>query len=155
MNHQQVLLNSSGANASTLQYFVNGHVANAADQLMHQQNVHVQLVKAENNQQRFVKYVQHPQSIPNPQVQIIQQHQHQEASCEVYWLLVEIESSNELNSYALVDSKNVVSQPPLKTLSTGKLVIVNINGTQCRATVVMASGKKFALMLLTLVDNLF
>lgn len=99
------------------------------------QNVHVQIVKQEQAQQRFIINRQY---IQQAQVQALQQPQLQEP--QVYWLLVEIESNNELNSYALVESKDVVGQPMLETLNTGKLVIVSINGKQRRATVVMASS---------------
>jgi formylmethanofuran dehydrogenase subunit E len=40
-----------------------------------------------------------------------------------------------------VESKDVVGQPLLETLNTGKLVVVVINGKQKRATVVMASSE--------------
>jgi hypothetical protein len=73
----------------------------------------------------------------------------------IYWLLVEIESNNELNSYALVESKDVVGQPVLESLNTGKLVIVNISGKQRRATVVMASSKQLTVISLLLLLTVF
>lgn len=136
MSHQQILINGNGTSANTLQtlqhYLVNNHIPANAEQP--HQNVHVQLVKQEQAQQRYIINRQYLQT-HNPQVQVVQQ------ELPVYWLLVEIESNNELNSYALVESKDVVGQPPLETLNTGKLVIVNISGKQRRATVVMASGE--------------
>lgn len=138
MNHQHVLINGNGAAGQTLQhYLVNNHIPNASSD--HQnQNVHVQIVKQEQAQQRFIinrQYLQQNQN-QNQTVQVIQ---HQEL--HIYWLIVDIESNSELNTYALVESKDVVGQLPLEALGTGKLVIVNINGKQRRATVVMASGK--------------
>lgn len=58
---------------------------------------------------------------------------------EPYWLIVDVESDNDFNSYAFIDAKDVVGQPPLKSLNTGMLVIVAINGKQRRASVVMTS----------------
>lgn len=138
MSHQQILINGNGTNASTLQtlqhYLVNGHIPASTEQ-SHQ---NVLVVKQEQAQQRFIinrQYIQHAQQ--NPQISV----QQQQIEPHIYWLLVEIESNNELNSYALIESKDVVGQPMLETLNTGKLVIVNINGKQRRATVVMASSK--------------
>lgn len=101
-------------------------------------NVHVQIVKQEQQaQQRYIinrQYIQNPLLIQQPQV--IQE--------QTYWLIVEIESNNEINSYAYVESKDVVvGNPSLETLTTGKLVIVNTNNKQRRATVVMASSRLF------------
>jgi hypothetical protein len=137
MSHQQILINGNGATGNTLQtlqhYLVNNHIPATSDQP--HQNVHVQLVKQEQAQHRFIINRQYVQP-HNPQpVQIAQQ------ETQVYWLLVEIESNNELNSYALVESKDVVGHPLLETLNTGKLVIVNVSGKQRRATVVMASSE--------------
>lgn len=142
MSHQQLLINGTGSNGNTLQtlqhYLVNNHLPNTADQP--HQNVHVQIVKQEQAQQRFIINRQYIQQGQNVHVQAIHQHQPQ-LDPMVYWLLVEVESNNELNSYALVESKDVVGQPVLETLNTGKLVIVNISGKQRRATVVMASSE--------------
>jgi hypothetical protein len=135
MSHQQILINGNGTAANTLQtlqhYLVNNHTSDQSNQ-----NVHVQIVKQEQAQQRYIINRQYIQQ-QNPQ--IVQQQPMQET--QLYWLLVEIESNNELNSYALVEAKDVVGQPMLDTLNTGKLVIVNISGKQRRATVVMASSK--------------
>jgi hypothetical protein len=136
MSHQHVLINGNGQSANTLQnlqhYLVNNHLPNPSDQP--HQNVHVQIVKQEQAQQRYIISRQYGQA---PTVQI----QPQKQDLPIYWLLVEIESNSELNSYALVESKDVVGQPMLDSLNTGKLVIVNISGKQRRATVVMASSK--------------
>jgi hypothetical protein len=97
----------------------------------------VQIVKQEQQAQRFI--------INRQFLQVQQQPQHiqiqQVVPDPIYWLIVEIESNNEINSYAFVESKDVVGNPPLESLTTGKLVIVNINNKQRRATVVMASSK--------------
>lgn len=139
MSHQQpqhILINGNGASTGTpltLQhYLVNNHIQKPLDQMQPNQNVHVQIVKQEQAQQRFIinrQYIQQVQSSPL------------QREPPVYWLLVEVDSNNELNSYALVESKDVVGQPLVETLSTGKLVVVNLNGRQSRATVVMASSK--------------
>lgn len=138
MSHQQLVINGTGQNGTTLQtlqhYLVNNGLPTSQDPLT--QNVHVRLVKQEQAQQSFIINRQYIQQTPNVQVQAIPQH-----TPEVYWLLVEIESNNGLNSYALVESKDVVGQPLLESLNTGKLVIVNIHLKQTRATVVMASGR--------------
>jgi hypothetical protein len=114
---------------------VNNHlVNNGTDHNM--KNVHVQIMKRDQPGERYVinrQYVQNIQLQPQPEPQII------------YWSIVEIESNNEINSYALVESKDVIGNPKLETLTTGKLVIVNINGKQRRATVVMASSEYFFL----------
>jgi hypothetical protein len=144
MSHQQILINGNGTSSNTLQtlqhYLVNNHIPATTDQP--HQNVHVQLVKQEQAQQRYMINRQYVQAHNPQQIQIVQQ------ESQVYWLLVEVESNNELNSYALVESKDVVGQPLLETLNTGKLVIVNISGKQRRATVVMASSeqKNFGLL---------
>jgi hypothetical protein len=143
MSHQQqILINGNGANSlQTLQhYLVNNQIVGAGDQQQQQQhtaNVHVQLVKQEQAQQRYIiNRHQYSQQIQNNPAQIVIQQEQQ-----IYWLLVEIESNNELNSYALVEARDVVGQPLLETLNTGKLVVVTINGKQKRATVVMASSE--------------
>lgn len=127
---QHVLIASNGSSTNpTLQhYLVNNHMSNGSES----KNVHVQIVKQEQAQ----RYVLNRQFVPNQQ-QIHDQTQFQ----KIYWLIVEIESNNELNSYALVESKDVIGIPQLETLTTGKLVIVNLNNKQKRATVVMASSK--------------
>lgn len=140
MSHQQqILINGNGTSGlQTLQhYLVNNHITATNDQQPHTANVHVQIVKQEQAQQRYIINRQYGQQIQNTQTQIIQQ----QPDLQIYWLLVEIESNNELNSYALVESKDVVGQPLLETLNTGKLVIISINGKQRRATVVMASSE--------------
>jgi hypothetical protein len=58
-----------------------------------------------------------------------------------FWLIVEIESDNELNSYALVESKDIVGLHSIDSLTTGKLIVVNIDDFQKKATVVMASSE--------------
>jgi hypothetical protein len=142
MAHQQILINgnqpSNGSNQVQHHYVVNNPIHSPLPNLPHQ-NVHVQVVKNEP-QQRFVISRQYL-----PQMnQIIQQQpamQQIQQEFPMYWLLVEVESNNELNSYALVESKDVNGSPPLETLSTGKLVVINLNGKHQRATVVMASGE--------------
>lgn len=149
---QHVLINSNGNNANngTLQQYLtnNNLITNGADQ-NGIGNVRVQLVKQEQTQQR---YILNRQFIQNPQQHQSQQQHHQQTPIQIqqahlvhqdqtYWLIVEIESNNEINSYAFVESKDVIGNPPLETLTTGKLVIVNINNKQIRATVVMASSK--------------
>lgn len=139
MSHQpqHILINGNGAvggNALPFQqYLVNtNHIQKASD---HQPNpnVHVQIVKQEQAQQRFIINRQYVQTTQSALIQ-------REPS--VYWLIVEIDSNSELNSYALVDSKDVVGQPLEETLTTGKLIVVNFNGRQSRVTVVMTSSKK-------------
>lgn len=139
MNHQQILINGSvpvhnGAAMQTLQhYLVNNHMPN-----QHNQNVHVQSVKHEQQSQRInIINRLSQQGMVNGQIQIMRQVEAQ----PVFWLIVDIESKNELNTYALVESKDVDNQPQLDTLNTGKSVGVNINGEKYRASVVMASGK--------------
>jgi hypothetical protein len=139
MSHhqQQILINGNGTTGlQTLQhYLVNNHIPNKSDQ--QSANVHVQIVKQEQAQQRFIINRQYGQQTQNIQAQIIQ---HQ-PEIQIYWLLVEIESNNGLNSYSLVESKDVHGCPLLETLSTGNMVTININGKTQRATVVMASGR--------------
>lgn len=140
MNHQQILINGNGTSPNNLQtlqhYLVNNHIQpNIQDQLQPSANVHVQIVKQEQAQQRFIINRQYHQQAQNTKVQIVQQEAH------VYWLIVEVESNNELNNYELVESKDVVGQPSLETLNTGKLVVVILNGKQRRAEVVMASSE--------------
>lgn len=134
-----VLINANGnatvANPTLQHYLTNNHISNANDPNS-TKNVHVQIVKQEQQAQRFIinrQFIQQPQHIQIQQQQVMIE--------PVYWLIVEIESNNEINSYAFVESKDVVGMPPLETLTTGKLVIVNINNKQRRATVVMASSK--------------
>lgn len=130
---QQHIMNGSTTNPTLQHYLVNNHlVNNTTDHNM--KNVHVQIVKRDQPGERYVinrQYVQNiqmqPQQQPEPQI--------------IYWAIVEIESNNEINSYALVESKDVIGNPKLETLTTGKLVIVNINGKQRRATIVMASSE--------------
>lgn len=138
MSHQQILINGNGTTAQTLQhYLMSNHIPNSSD---HQnQNVQVQIVKQEQaqqiSQQRFIINRQYLQQNQNQTVQVLHQQE-----LQIYWLIVDIESNNELNTYALVESKDVVGLPPLESLGTGKLVIVNINGKQRRATVVISSS---------------
>lgn len=126
MNHQ-VVINGNSSNGNTLQhYLVNNHVQSNPEH----QNVIVMKQEQSSAQRQYIihnKLAQHTAqpALPTP----------------VYWLLVEIESDNDFNSYALVDSKDVIGQPPVESLNTGRLVIVAINGKQRRATVVMASSK--------------
>ena len=128
---QQHLMNGSSTNPTLQHYLVNNHlVNNSVDHNM--KNVHVQIVKREQPGERYVLNRQF--------VQNIQLQQQQEPQI-IYWAIVEIESNNEINSYALVESKDVIGNPKLESLTTGKLVIVNINGKQRRATIVMASSK--------------
>lgn len=153
MSHQPILINTTNGttsnNLQTIQhYLVNGHIQSAPieQQQTPLQNVHVQILKQEQSQQRYIlnhKYIQHsPVHQQQHQIQNQQQVQVQtEQLHKVYWLLVEIESNNELNSYALVESKDVVGQPPFETMGTGKMVLVNINKQQCRANVIMSSCK--------------
>lgn len=127
---QQHLMNGSSANPTLQHYLVNNHlVNNTTDHNM--KNVHVQIVKREQPGER---YVLNRQFVQNIQLQ-------QQEPLIIYWAIVEIESNNEINSYALVESKDVIGNPKLETLTTGKLVIVNINGKQRRATIVMASSE--------------
>jgi hypothetical protein len=152
MSHQQpILINGNGpAGLQTLQHYLVNNQITATNDQPHTANVHVQIVKQEQAQQRFIiNRHQYSQQIQNAPAQILIQSEPQ-----VYWLLVEIESNNELNSYALVESKDVVGQPLLETLNTGKLVVVVINGKQKRATVVMASSEfEFADLHRMPVDN--
>lgn len=136
MANQQMLINGSGPNGATLQlqhYLVNNHIPKALDQP--NPNVHVQIVKQEQAQQRFIIHRQYQQQVQNVQLQALQQ------TPQAYWVLVEVESNNELNSYAMVESKDVEGQPMLENLTTGKLIIVTINGMKRRATVVITSSK--------------
>lgn len=141
MSHQQILINGNSTSGNNLQHTLQHYLVsnqlqkNTPDQLQAGANVHVQLVKQEQAQQRFIINRQYIQQAQNSQVQLIQQ------EARVYWLIVDIEPSNELNFYVLVESKDVVGQPSLELLNTGKIVIVKLNGEQCRAEVVMASSK--------------
>lgn len=125
---QQHLINGS-TNPTLQHYLVNNHIVNGStDHSM--KNVQVQILKQEQSGQRFIlnrQYVQNTQIQEQPQI--------------VYWAIVEIESNNEINSYVLVESKDVIGCPKLETLTTGKLVIVNVSGKQRRATIVMASSE--------------
>ena len=134
---QHVLINTSNGNGSTNttlhHYLSNNHITNDSNK-----NAHVQIVKQEHQNQRFILNRQFmPQQ--NQHIQI----QQAPNVTESYYLIVEIESNNEINSYAFVESKDVVNAPPLNSLTTGKLLIVNINNKQRRATVVMASSEFF------------
>lgn len=139
MSHQKILINGNGTPAGNLQtlqhYLVNNHIQQNVPELQPGANVHVQIVKQEQAQQRFIINRQYIQQAQSPQVQIVQQEAH------MYWLIVEIESDDGLNSYALVESKDVVGQPSLEPPNTGKLVIVNLNGKHTRTNVVMTSSK--------------
>lgn len=139
MSHQQLLINGTVPNGNTLHtlqhYLVNNNLPSTSSDHLNQ-NVQVRIVKQEQAQQSYIINRQYIQQTPNVHVQAIPQH-----LPEIYWLLVEIESNNGLNSYALVESKDVVGQPVLESLNTGKLVLVDINGKQTRATVVMASRR--------------
>ena len=137
--HRMNLGTTNNSSNPTLQHYLtsNNHIL-ANDQLGGvMKNVHVQIVKQEQQaQQRYIinrQYIQNPMLVQQPQV--IQE--------QTYWLIVEIESNNEINSYAYVESKDVIGNPSLETLTTGKLVIVNTNNKQRRATVVMASSRLF------------
>lgn len=134
MSVQHVLINSNGSTTTnpTLTHYLTNHITNG-----NEKNVHVQIVKQE--QQPSQRYIINRQYVPNSN-----QTQVREApSNKFYWLIVEIESNNELNSYALVESKDVLGHPQLETLTTGKLVTVNISNKERRATVVMASSNFF------------
>lgn len=139
VQQHHVLINANGnASNPTLQHYLsNNHISSGTDSNM--KNVHVQIVKQEQQAQRFIINRQFIQAQQQPQHIQIQQ----VVPEPIYWLIVEIESNNEINSYAFVESKDVVGNPPLESLTTGKLVIVNINNKQRRATVVMASSKNF------------
>lgn len=150
MAHQQILINgnqpTNGAHQVQHHYLVNNPILSPSPNLPHQ-NVHVQVVKNEV-QPRYVISRQYMPQMAN-QITIQQQQQQQQPQPQqqiqqessIYWLLVEVESNNELNSYALVESKDVSGSPPLESLNTGKLVVINLNGKHQRATVVMASSK--------------
>lgn len=133
MNHQQILINGNATNGNmqTLQhYLINNHLPTNVEQP--HQNVQVQIVKQEQAQHRFVINRQYLHQIQNPQVQV--------QAAPVYWVLVEIESNNDLNSYVLVEAKDIDGQPQQKDLTTGKKLTVNIDGKPNVASVVLASG---------------
>lgn len=157
MAHQQILINGNqppNANHQVHHYnLVSNPILSPSPNLPHQ-NVHVQVVKNEP-QPRFVISRQYmiPQGSNTNQITFQQQQQQTQQSqpqqqqqiqqelSSIYWLLVEVESNSELNSYALVESKDVSGSPPLESLNTGKLVVINLNGKLQRATVVMASSE--------------
>lgn len=125
-------MNLGTANPTLQHYLTNNHIPANLDQQNGLTNVHVQIVKQEQAQQRYIINRQYT-PILIQQAQSIQE--------QNYWCIVEIESNNETNSYAFVEAKDVIGNPPLETLTTGKLVIINSNNKQRRATVVMASSK--------------
>lgn len=148
MSNQQILINGNQTqpgNLHTIQhYLVNNSIHSQSN--LPQQNVHVQIVKQDPPRYLIQNRQYMQQSNPNAagQNQLIpiqQQQPPQQQQESPYWLLVEIESNSELNSYALVESKDVIQNPQLDSLTTGTLVLINLNGKQQRATVVMASSK--------------
>ncbi|CRK93791.1 CLUMA_CG007319, isoform A [Clunio marinus] len=137
MNHQSHILINGTTSTAPLQYYVGNNTQNTNGSDSQNQNVHVQLVKEGQAHQRYIINRQYQNT---SSVQIIPHCS--ENSVELYWLIVEIESNNEVNSYSLVESKNVVGLPPLKSLSTGKMITIIANGMHRRATVVLASDDK-------------
>lgn len=137
MNHQQqhIVINGnsavSGKPLSFQHYVVGNQMQKASEQIQGNQNVHVQILKQEQSQQR---YIINRQSFQQSQSHLVKREP------PVYWLLVEIDSNNGLNYYAMVESKDVVGQPPLEDLSTGKSIVVNLNGRKSQASVVMTSS---------------
>lgn len=140
MNHQQHLLlngNTANANLQTVQqYLISNHLAQNGDQPL--QNVQVQIVKQEQAQQRYLinrQYLSHGQN-PHIQVQI------QEPP---FWVLAEMESDNDLNSYVMIESKDIVGRPSLGDMSTGKMIQFEIDGNKHSASVVISAGKALPL----------
>lgn len=133
MNHQ--VINGT----STLQHYL---VSNPPSE---HQNVIVMKQEQSNQRQYIINHKFAPHTV---------QPEASETIPLLYWLLVEIESDNDCNSYALVDSKDVYGHPPLGSLNTGKLVVVTINGKQRRATVVMASREIDFLVLIEYLNEI-
>ncbi|KAG5678746.1 hypothetical protein PVAND_008391 [Polypedilum vanderplanki] len=136
LQQQHILINNNGTTQNpTLQhYLVNNHISNGSENGI--KNVHVQLVKQEQ-QPQTQRYILNRHYIQNSN-----QEQQQQMPQKIYWTIVDVESNNETNSYALVESKDIIGNPQLETLTTGKLIIINLNNKQRRATVVMASNDK-------------
>lgn len=92
---------------------------------------------------------QNPQNQPQPSPQIQQippqifpeDVKNIQLTRKMMWLLVELESNNEGNVYAVVEAKDVVGNLDFNNLHTGKIIIVNYNQKQRRASIVMASGE--------------
>jgi hypothetical protein len=92
-----------------------------------------------------------PQPPSLPQAQQIQQLPPQifpedvkiQMARKLMWLLVELDSSNEGNVYAVVEAKDVLGNLDLNNLHTGKVVTIIYNQKQRRASIVMASGEWF------------
>lgn len=124
-------LGAANSNPTLQHYLTNNHITNDPQNGM--KNVHVQIVKQEQQaQQRYIinrQYIQNPIQQPKVIPEL------------PYWLIVEMEPNSEINSYAFVESKDVIGNPPLASLSTGKLLIININNKQRQASVVMAGSK--------------
>lgn len=158
MAHQHVLINGNHSQPGNLhtiqQYLVNNPIHTPAS--LQQHNVQVQYVQ--KDPQRYViqnrQFVQQQNSqTSNGPKQIIQvsaappQQQQQQIQYQengTYWLIVEVESNNELNSYAFVESKDVLGSPSLEALNTGTMVQINngqVGKPPIRASVVMASGE--------------
>lgn len=56
------------------------------------------------------------------------------------WMLVELESDEKVNLYAVIDSKDVIGQQDSSYFHTGKIVNINYKGNKKRASIVIVSG---------------
>lgn len=147
MSHQQLVINGTGPNGGTM-HTLQHYRVNTPVQL--NTNVCVRSVKQEQAQQSFMINRQFVQQMPNVKVQTIPQHlqavtQHLQAVTQHmqdnYWLVVEIVSNNGLDSYAMVESKDVDQQPKFESLDTGKTIDAYINGKKTSVSVVLVSRK--------------
>lgn len=131
MSHQPIVINGSVANGnlqSVQKYIIQNHSPSNG-----QPNVQVQLVKQEQAQ----RFMMQRQYLQNPSMQI----QTQQEQMQPYWVLAEIECNSDLNSYVLVESKDILGQPQFRELTTGKTISIKIDGSLHAASVVLASGK--------------
>lgn len=140
MSHQQLVINGTGPNGGTM-HSIQQYRVNMPVQL--NSNVCVRSVKQEQAQQSYIINRQFIQQTPNVKVQTIPQHlqamtQHMPDN---YWLVVEIVSNNGLDSYAMVESKDVDQQPMFESLDTGKTIDAYINGKKTSVSVVLVSRK--------------
>lgn len=140
MNHQQHLLlngNTLNGNLQTVQQFlINSNLAQQNGEIPHQP-VQVQILKQEHANQRYLMNRQYI----NLQTQQLQAQQVQVEP--PFYVLAEMESDNDLNSYVMVESKDIVGRPMLSEVSTAKPIQIDIDGHRHSASVIISSGKIF------------
>lgn len=144
MNHQQhLLLNGNTLNGGSLgniqsvqQFLISNNLSQNGE--MPHQNVRVQVLKQDQAQQRYLINQQYLAQLQNQQLQV----QVQEPP---YYVLAEMESDNDLNSYVMVESKDIVGRPVLSEVTTAKSIQIDIDGNKHNASVIISSGKIFLL----------